>query len=118
MSGRILVGGKVIEVRQGDSFSIVIRLHRKHKAVDFANAQISMQVKDDKDKIIINKLATIIDSSKGEFALVLTPQDTDVPIGDYKTDIQLTMSDGNVHTIFPADINSTAIFRITEQVTR
>lgn len=118
MSGRILAGGKVIEVRQGDSFSIIIQLHRKHKTIDFSKTQISMHVKDNKDKIVINKLASIIDSSNGKFALLLSPQDTDIAIGEYKTDIQLTMPDGNVHTFFPSDINTTAIFRITEQVTR
>lgn len=118
MSGRILVGGKVIEVRQGDSFSIIIQLHRRHNAIDFSNMQISMQVKDDNNKIVINKLATVIDSSDGKFALLLTPQDTEIPVGEYKTDIQLTLPDGSVHTFFPADINTTAIFRITEQVTR
>lgn len=119
MTGRILQNGNVIEVRQGDSFTIRINITKNNSRIDFAGAKINMQVRGFTDNTLkYDLLATNIDIAKGQFALIMTPAHTSLPIGDYKTDIQLTTNDGSINTIFPADVNKVGILRITEQVTR
>lgn len=119
MTGRILQNGNVIEVRQGDSFTIRMNITKNNSRIDFTNAKINMQVRGFEDGgIKFDLLATTIDTDKGQFALVLTPTHTSLPVGDYKTDIQMTTNDGSINTIFPADVNKVGVLRITEQVTR
>lgn len=118
MSGRILAHSNLIEVRQGDSFSIYLQIKKSHKNIDMRGSMVTMQVRDDTDHILLNKSATEIDASIGKMLLRLTPDDTNINVGEYKVDIELTLPDGSVHTIFPAEINKVGIFRITEQVTR
>jgi hypothetical protein len=119
MTGRILQNGNVIEVRQGDSFTIRMNITKNSSRIDFTGAKINMQVRgfaDDSLKYDLN--AEPIDLGKGQFVLKMMPAHTNLPIGDYKTDIQLTTNDGSINTIFPADVNKVGILRITEQVTR
>ena len=119
MTGRILQNGNVIEVRQGDSFTIRMNITKNNSRIDLSDAKINMQVRGFEDNSLkFDLLATNIDVEKGQFALILTPTNTNLPLGDYKTDIQLTTEDGSINTIFPADVNKVGIFRITEQVTR
>ena len=119
MTGRILQNGNVVEVRQGDSFTIRMNITKNNDRIDFTNAKINMQVRGFEDNTLkFDLLATNIDASKGQFALILTPSHTNLPVGDYKTDIQLITNDGHINTIFPADVNKVGILRITEQVTR
>jgi hypothetical protein len=119
MTGRILQNGNVIEVRQGDSFTIRLNITKNSSKIDFTDAVISMQVRGFEDNTLkFDLLATSIDVEKGQFALILTPMHTGISVGDYKTDIQLTTKDGSINTIFPADVNKVGILRITEQVTR
>ena len=119
MTGRILQNGNVIEVRQGDSFTIRMNITKNNSVIDFSGSKINMQVRGFEDNTLkFDLLATNIDISKGQFALIFTPTHTSLPVGDYKTDIQLTTKDGSINTIFPADVNKVGILRITEQVTR
>lgn len=119
MTGRILQNGNVIEVRQGDSFTIRMNITKNNSRIDFTDAKINMQVRGFEDNTLkFDILANTIDAGKGQFALVLTPTHTSLPVGDYKTDIQLTTNDGSINTIFPADVNKVGVLRITEQVTR
>jgi len=43
---------------------------------------------------------------------------TKINVGDYNTDIQVTLQDGSVNTIFPSNVNQIGVFRVTEQVTK
>lgn len=118
MTGRILQNSNVIEVRQGDSFTITLNIKRDCKDVDLTGSKLNMQVrKMDDNQLMFDLLGTEIDIQAGRIALILTPAQTGIDVGDYKTDIQLTTSDGMVNTIFPADVNRIGIFRVTEQVT-
>lgn len=118
MTGRILQNGNVIEVRQGDSFSIKINIHKGEGDFDLTGSEVTMQVrKMDDNELKFSKLATEIDIQKGLVALILTPDDTSIEVGEYKTDIQLSTPDGQINTIFPSDVNKIGIFRVTEQVT-
>ena len=118
MSGRILQNSNVIGVRQGDSFTITLNIKKNCQDVDLTGAKLNMQVrKMDDNQLMFDVLGTEIDLQAGRIALILTPSDTNIEVGEYKTDIQLSTSDGMVNTIFPADVNKVGIFRVTEQVT-
>lgn len=118
MTGRILQNGNVIEVRQGDSFTIKLQFKTGDVFFDLDGSELKMHVRDDNDDVIMDISGVVINSKLGQAALILTPEMTSVPVGSYKTDIQITFSDGSVNTFFPADVNKVGILKITEQVTR
>lgn len=119
MTGRILPNGNVIEVRQGDSFTIRLKITKNNAEIDLSNSSVQMQVRSfDDDSVKFDIIASPINIAQGIFAIILTPSHTDIPVGDYKTDIQLSTNDGLINTIFPSDVNKIGILRITEQVTR
>lgn len=115
MSGRIV--NNLIEVRQGDSFAINFEIKKKCKPVDLTGATLLMQVRDSNNNLVFAVNGTDVDIKNGKMALLLTPTQTSAQVGDYNTDIQLTTADGSVNTIFPANVNQIATFRVTEQVT-
>lgn len=115
MTGRIT--NNLIEVRQGDSFTIRFQFRDRCKPIDMSGSKVTMQVRDEFGKVLISKLATEVDLAHGKFALMLTPLDTSIEVGDYNTDIQIEMPDGRINTFFPSDVRKTGIFRVTEQVT-
>ena len=116
MSGTII--GNVITVRQGDSFAINVCVRKSCKPVDLTGASILMQVRDTHNNEVFTLSGTAVDVLNGKMALLLTPTQTNIAVGDYVTDIQLTTSDGSVNTIFPANVNQVGTFRITKQVTQ
>lgn len=118
MTGRILQNSNVIEVRQGDSFTIRLQFKKGCEVIDLTSSRVTMQVRNEAGDVLLDKLATEVDLANGKVALILTPSDTSFEVGDYNTDIQIEMPDGSINTIFPADVNRVGIFRITEQVTR
>ena len=118
MTGRIIPHANVIEIRQGDSFTIQIQIKKSHRNINLSGSSLTMQARDDNGKTVLDKLAAEVDAVNGKFAFVLTPSDTNIQIGEYYTDIELSTPDGSVNTIFPSDVNKVGILRITEQVTR
>lgn len=118
MSGIINEASNMIMIRQGDSFNILVSVKRGCKAVDLKDAIVRMQVKDiENSALIFEVIAEAIDVENGNVLLQITPQMSNHPVGDYKTDIQVEMPDGSINTVFPAEVNKIATFRITEQVT-
>ena len=117
MTGRVF--NSVIEVRQGDSFTLNIEVREDCKPVNLSGATLTMQVRDkDSGNLLFGVTGTPVDAANGKMALIITPAMTaSQAVGDYVTDIQLTTADGSVNTIFPADVNKVATFRITPQVT-
>lgn len=115
MSGILNSSG--IVVRKGDSFTIAIRFKTEQGVLDISGARIKMDVKDASDTLLFSKSGELTDAINGLAAIELTPQDTNLDVGDYKTDIQITYTNGQVHTIFPQNINKVGYFRITNQVT-
>jgi len=116
MTGRIIKN--LIEVRQGDSFNIVLHFRNSQGVkIDLENSTFEMQVRDNDEHVIFSKEGdvTISDAS---VCFALSPVETNKDIGDYKTDIQWIDKYGHVNTVFPQDINKIGIFRITQQVTR
>jgi len=116
MTGQI--NGNTITVRQGDSLGIYINASEDCKPVDLTGASLLMQVREqDSGNLMFSLQGVSVDIAKGKMALLLTPMHTSIPVGNYVTDIQLTLADGSVNTIYPANVNQVAIFRITPQVT-
>ena len=118
MTGRILQNGNVIEVRQGDSFTIVMKITKNNSKINLVGAKIEMQVRDDENLVAFSLSSVPVDAENGKFVLSLTPTHTNLPLGAYKTDIKLITPDGGINTIFPADVNKIGILRITESITR
>lgn len=115
MSGKVI--NNLIEIRQGDSFAMNFQIKNKCQPVDLTGAVMIMQVRDENNNLMFTLTGTDVDVKNGKIALLFTPTQTSIPVGDYVTDIQITTSDGSVNTIFPADVNQIGTFRITEQVT-
>ena len=117
MSGKLTSHG--ITIRHGDSFNILMQFKTPQQNFDLTNSEIRMSVRDTEkpQNPIISKTAEIIDSVNGKARLVITAQDTNINIGEYETDIQITLPNGDVHTIYPQNLSKPAYFIITPDVT-
>ena len=117
MSGRITQN--MIEVRQGDSFTLNLAISDKGKPMNLTGATLLMQVRDkDSGTLVFEVSGTAVDVQSGKMALLITPTESGNDVGDYVCGIQVTTAGGDVHTIYPADVNKVATFRITGQVTQ
>lgn len=109
----------MIEVRQGDSFTINLYLKKKCKDIDLTGWTCEMQVRNKESKnILFSVSGDPVDLEHGKMALIITPVMTSNEVGDYECDIQVVSDTGEINTIYPVDINKVATFRITKQVTR
>lgn len=117
MTGRM--SPSLIEVRQGDSFTISLYLRKKNKDIDLRGWSCEMQVRDRQNANLMFSVAgEPVDIANGKIALNLTPAMTAIPTGDYDCDIQVISNYGEIHTIYPADVHKVGTFRITKQITR
>jgi hypothetical protein len=117
MTGRVTT--TMIEVRQGDSFTINLHLKKECKEIDLTGWTCEMQVRDkDSGAILFSVTGEPVDLEHGKIALNLTPTMTNKTLGDYLCDIQVTSDTGEVNTIFPSDVNKVGTFRITQQITK
>ncbi len=116
MTGRMIKN--LIEVRQGDSFVVVVHLLQNGTDVDLSDSIGCMQVRDSDGLLIWEIEAAMISAEEGRILFEITPEKSSIDVGDYQCDIQLKMSDGSVNTIFPANVNQIGILRITKQITR
>ena len=115
MSGTIQ--NNLMTVRQGDSFVLNFEIKNKGKPVNLSGASLLMQARDTANNLIFSLSGTMVDAIKGKVALLLSPTQTNIAVGDYNVDIQLTTADGSVNTIWPANVNQIGTLRITAQVT-
>lgn len=118
MVGRILP--QFIEVRQGDSFTIPLQFKGRDGLIDLTGASLKMQVRNREDnKVLLTKIGSIDDALKGKASLSILPSDTKnlLPRGDYITDIQITFGNGEVHTVYPAEVSKVAAFIVSQNVT-
>ncbi len=115
MSGRII--NNLIEVRQGDSFNIMFNVSLNGAPADLSDSTIRMQVRNEQNEMMFELLGKIVDEENGKLVLCITPEQSNIAVGDYKCDIQLETADGSVNTIFPLNVNQIGVFRITPQVT-
>jgi len=118
MSGRIMPN--FMEVRQGDNFNIRLQFKNKQSFVNIKDALIKMQVRAlDDNRVVFTKTGEVDDAENGKAHIAIVPADTqDLDLKtSYITDIQVTFANGEVHTIYPQDVNKVASFIITQNVT-
>ena len=118
MVGRIRPNA--IEVKKGDNFMINLQLKGRNGYINLSGASLKMQVRTrDEDEVVLTKQGVIDDSVKGKAYLRLEPKDTKTlqAGGDYVTDIQMTFGNGEIHTIFPANLSTRAAFIVSPDVT-
>ena len=98
---------KPIEIYRGDSKTIDISVvDATGSAVDItgASAIFTARERENDSSYIIQKSLTITDAANGEMQLALTPTETTINVKSYPADIQLTLSDGSVHTIWKSTL--------------
>ena len=118
MVGRILP--QMIEVRQGDSFTIPLQFKGRDGFIDITGSELKMEVRNSIDnKIIVSKKGVVDDGIKGKAHLTISPADTKNLSyqGDYITDIQATFANGEIHTVYPGDVSKVASFVVSRNVT-
>ena len=117
MAGQ-MTRNKII-VRKGDSFDIVMQFkHGDIQPMDLSQCSLKMSVRHKTGELMFTKDGEMIDISSGKVRLKLLPADTNIEPDVYKTDIQLTLKNGDVHTVFPQDVNQVGAFIVTEEVTQ
>lgn len=112
------INNNVIMVRQGDSFALNLQINDENGPADLVGTELSMQVRNSNDVLMFEVIGEPVDFEQGKMVLLITPEHTNIAVGEYKCDIQLIGADGSVNTIFPANVNQIGAFVITEQVTR
>lgn len=117
MSGKLTRNG--ITIRRGDSFNIVMQFKAANENFDLTNSEIRMSVRNPQNGKLLfpDKKAELINAKEGKSRLCITAQDTSVTPGEYETDIQIILPNGDVHTIYPQDLCKPAYFVITPDVT-
>lgn len=120
MVGRITPN--FIEVRQGDSFTILLQFQDEKTGgfVDLTNAALKMQIKtEDDNRLALTKIGSIDDAIKGKASITIMPNDTKNLSFNHRyiTDIQITFGNGEVHTVYPADVSKVARFIVSQNVT-
>ena len=118
MVGKIMP--QMIEVRQGDSFTILLQFQTDGGVLDITGAELKMQVRNREDnKVLITKNGIIDDAVKGKAHIAIVPADTKnlTAGGDYITDIQASFANGEIHTVYPADVSKVASFVVSQNVT-
>lgn len=104
-----------IVVTQGDTYNLPIEF----KNLDITGATLKMQVRDVSGKVLIdNTTSEHINPEKGLTAICLTKEETNIPIGDYETDIEINMPDGSRFTFYPEAVGAVALFVVTRQITK
>lgn len=122
MSSKMNAAGIVLT--QGDTLNIPLCFARRQNGkkipVNLDNAVIRMQVRKDAESqpVITKEISEHYDKDNGKTILQLTPDDTNVPVGIYYTDIEIQFVDGQRFTFYPADPNRKAYFKVVEQFTK
>lgn len=115
MSG--VIKNNLIMVRQGDSFNIFLQISTDGTPASLTENIVRMQVRNYQNDLMFEILGNVINEKEGKLELSITPQQSNIPVGEYKCDIQIENKDGSVNTIFPLNVCQTGVFKITPQVT-
>lgn len=122
MSSKMTSAGIVIT--QGDTLNIPLSFSYSQSGkkipVDIKNAVVRMQVRADENAqpLIKKECADHVDATNGKTILQLAPEDTDIPVGTYYTDIEIQFIDGQKFTFYPPNPNCKAFFKVVAQYTK
>lgn len=101
-----------LSVTRGDTLPIVINITNNYEPYELEEGDIlTFTVKETtnlNDAVLIQKT---MDATTGPYC-ELTPQDTNIPYGKYKYDVELAQANGRVFTIIKP-----SQFTVTEEVT-
>ena len=109
-----------IEIRQGDSFTILLQFKDRNNPINISNSILKMSVKNKADgKTVITKHGIIDDAIKGKAHISIQPEDTKKlnVTDEFITDIQITFANGETHTIYPQTVGKVASFIVSQHVT-
>lgn len=106
---------KGISVTQGDTLYIPLQFHH-----NITGATVRIQVRDsDTDELMIDKSVTDhLSPTRGETLLKLNTTDTQIPVGVYNMDMEITFLSGDKITFFPPKTGTIGRFQVTQQVTK
>lgn len=106
-----------ILVRRGDSFDIVMQFKdKKGGGLDISGATVAMTVQNGNGTFLYKIDGEITDAVQGKVRLKITSQHSRLEPGDYAANIQIVFKNGDVHTIFPQDMTTNALFKISREV--
>lgn len=99
---------------RGDTLSLPLDFHQ-----DITSAKIKMQAYEQGSltPIISKEISEHYLPEEGKTILLVESEKTNIPAGEYRMDIQITLGSGNVYTFYPATPDIQAKLIITEQVT-
>lgn len=101
-----------LSVTRGDTLPIVINITNGTSEYTLAEGDvITFTVKKSTDIGATALIQKTMDSTTGPYC-ELTPQDTNLPYGKYKYDVELKQADGRVFTVIKP-----SVFVVTEEVT-
>lgn len=108
----------MVEVRQGDSFDIIVNFKdQSGNPMDIHYSEVKMQVRSKQNTLMFSVIGDNINPEKGVSLIKISPNETSIPVDDYNSDIQVAFKNGDVHTIWPQDVNKIGLFRTTKQIT-
>lgn len=106
-----------ILIRQGDSFDIVMQFKNKNGSpLDINGSKIFLTVEDENKMLKFKIVGEIIDAVNGKARIKILPKHSRQKAGIYAANIEIVFKNGDVHTIFPQDLSSNAIFQISAEV--
>lgn len=122
MTSRMTTTGIVIT--QGDTLNIPLKFSFNQRGektpIDLTNAILRMQVRasPDEQPLIKKEVTDHVDAMNGKTVLQLAPEDTNIPVGTYYTDIEIQFIDGQKFTVYPPKAGCKAYFKVTDQFTK
>ena len=123
MSSRMTSSGIIIT--QGDTLNIPLifaynRTDGVKVPINLENAVLRMQVRPSADAqpVIQKEIRDHVDAANGRTVMQLTPEDTNIAVGTYYTDMEIQFIDGQKFTFYPYKTGCNAYFKVVEQFTK
>ncbi len=123
MSSKMTATGIVIT--QGDTLNIPLKFAYNRTdgvkvPINLEHSVLRMQVRASADAqpVIKKEVHTHVDAANGRTVMQLTAEDTNIPVGDYYTDMEIQFIDGQKFTFYPVKTGCQAYFRVVEQFTK
>lgn len=102
-----------IMLTRGDTLSIPMNFHQ-----DITGAVIKMQVYENGNftPIISREVSDHYDAKNGKTVFEIPGDLTNIPVGEYKTDINIRFSNNNVYTFYPPRPSIEAKFIVKNRI--
>lgn len=107
----LTISDNKIYIKKGDSGTINLDFN-----TNITGATVYFTVKssiDDTENVLQKTVTNHSDASSGITSISLDSSDTNITAGEYVCDIQINLSGGDVHTVYPSDPNKIGKLYIT-----